>query len=116
MPIDPRELEGRLRDAQDVDLGSLRLGDQCGEEPDGARTEDQQPLTRAHSRTLHGPVCVAARLDERADRGIERLRHTVERFDRQRHLLGEGSRPAVAHADLVPPRADVVPAIRAALA
>ena len=80
----------------------------------GPRISSRSP--RAHSRTLHGPVCVAARLDERADRGIERLRHTVERFDRQRHLLGEGSRPAVAHADLVPLRADVVPAIRAALA
>jgi hypothetical protein len=97
-------------------LDPLRSGDQTREEADGARSEDEQPITIREVRGLHRAQRVAAGFDQSAERVIHRIRQGVESRDRHCELLGQRAVESATDANLVPEFAHVLVPLPAAAA
>jgi len=91
---------------QHMHRGTRRGRERGGQQPDGARPADQDPLPGPGPGGGGSPPGVTSRLDHRAGPVVDRVRQPVQAGRGHHDLLGQRPRPA-HDADLVPVRADV---------
>ena len=113
-PEPQREGPRPLAPSDQVDLDAHRCRDPRHQQPDGSGAQHQQSLAGLEPGSPYGAQRIASGLDHRARRRPNRLGQGHQRPDGHRQLLGQGARPAMADADLVAIRTQVLASTRAA--
>ena len=110
-----RELPAARVHRQHVDLRACGDGEGDGQQPDRARSADQDAPPRSRLRGPHGALGVAAGLDEGAGPVVDGRGQPVQAGHGHQHLVGQRARPG-RDPDLVTIRADVPVAGQTAVA
>ena len=110
------EVERVRLGADQVDLVALGPRDQRGQQADGARADDQQPVTGGQAGAVDRAHRVAAWFDQRAGHRVDAVGQRDQRVGRDQQKLGQRARPAVPDADFVAVGAEVVATALTALA
>ena len=111
-----REAERPGRPAHQVHFGPGRPGEHRDQQPDRPRAQDEHPVVRAQPGSLGRAEGVAARLDQGAERGVDRGGQGVQRGDGHGELFGERTGAPAADAQLLPGFADMLVSAPAAAA
>ena len=101
-----RQFQAAAVDRDHIDFRARGAGEGDGQQPDGARPPDEDPLSRRGLRGGRGALGVPAGFDERAGPVVDRGREPVQACFRNEHLFGHCPRPS-NDPDLMAVRADV---------